>query len=150
MARDVIDSFSGEDECYSNFYISEAAYDGIIYPTSEHAYQAAKTDDPELRKWVYDAPTPHEAKKRGRKLGQPADWHSRSLGIMEAIVYDKFTRNRELGDKLIATGCATLVEGNWWGDTFWGVCKGVGENHLGKTLMKVRHRITIERELAKM
>ena len=42
---------------------------------------------------------------------------------------------------LLATGKATLVEGNSWGDTFWGVCRGKGKNMLGKILMRVRKRL---------
>jgi predicted NAD-dependent protein-ADP-ribosyltransferase YbiA (DUF1768 family) len=30
------------------------------------------------------------------------------------------------------------VEGNSWGDTYWGVCKGKGQNKLGHILMQVR------------
>ena len=36
---------------------------------------------------------------------------------------------------------AELVEDNWWGDKFWGVCNGEGENHLGKLLMKIRDEL---------
>jgi predicted NAD-dependent protein-ADP-ribosyltransferase YbiA (DUF1768 family) len=43
-----------------------------------------------------------------------------------------------LKEKLLATGGAVLVEGNTWGDTFWGVYKRNGMNHLGRLLMKVR------------
>lgn len=35
-------------------------------------------------------------------------------------------------------GDAELIEGNTWGDRIWGVCDGVGENRLGKILMRVR------------
>lgn len=50
------------------------------------------------------------------------------------ILVDKFTRTPALGKALVGTAPATLVEGNTWKDTFWGVCKGVGENHLGRHL----------------
>jgi predicted NAD-dependent protein-ADP-ribosyltransferase YbiA (DUF1768 family) len=56
---------------------------------------------------------------------------------MEEILRMKFADER-LRDKLTSTAPVELVEGNWWGDTFWGVCKGVGENHLGRLLMKIR------------
>lgn len=42
---------------------------------------------------------------------------------------------------LINTGDAELIEGNSWGDTFWGECNGIGENNLGKILMKIRKEI---------
>jgi predicted NAD-dependent protein-ADP-ribosyltransferase YbiA (DUF1768 family) len=56
---------------------------------------------------------------------------------MEDILMRKFA-HLELRGLLLATGDAHLEEGNWWGDYFWGVCKGKGENNLGKILMKVR------------
>ena len=62
------------------------------------------------------------------------------LGITEDVIRQKFN-NPELKEKLIATGDAELIEGNPWGDTFWGVCEGKGENHLGKILMKIRSEL---------
>jgi len=59
---------------------------------------------------------------------------------MEDIVRSKFVNNPLLYVKLDETNPHELVEGNWWGDKYWGVCKGVGENKLGKILMKVRSR----------
>jgi predicted NAD-dependent protein-ADP-ribosyltransferase YbiA (DUF1768 family) len=57
---------------------------------------------------------------------------------MEDVVRAKFSQNPELCDQLLDTGDKTLIEGNHWGDRFWGVCDGVGENHLGQILEKVR------------
>ena len=68
---------------------------------------------------------------------------------MEDLIYQKFSTNPELAAKLIATGDALLVEGNWWHDTFFGVCDGKGENHLGLILMRVRKRIIEEGVLQK-
>lgn len=50
----------------------------------------------------------------------------------------KFSQNPDLADKLVATKDAELIEGNTWGDRIWGVCDGIGENRLGKILMRVR------------
>jgi len=46
-----------------------------------------------------------------------------------------------LREALLDTGNAKLVEGNYWGDVEWGVCRGKGKNKLGKILMKVRKEI---------
>lgn len=43
--------------------------------------------------------------------------------------------------KLLATRDRMLIEGNDWGDTFWGMVDGEGENNLGKILMRVREEI---------
>src|SRR6185369_8674281 len=41
--------FQGDNRFLSNFFPAEVIYEGITYPTAEHAYQAAKTLDPEQR-----------------------------------------------------------------------------------------------------
>ena len=63
---------------------------------------------------------------------------------MANVVAMKFSYHDELRSRLITTGDALLVEGNTWGDTFWGQCDGVGENHLGRILMGVRLALTEE------
>jgi predicted NAD-dependent protein-ADP-ribosyltransferase YbiA (DUF1768 family) len=57
---------------------------------------------------------------------------------MRDIVRAKFDQNEDLKIKLMATGAALLVEGNDWGDTFWGRCDGKGGNVLGSILMELR------------
>ena len=84
------------------------------------------------------AESPGIAKKMGRSLQIRPDWEDVKLNIMEDLVRLKFTTHSGLRKKLLRTGDAELIEGNWWGDQFWGVSKGYGENHLGKILMKVR------------
>jgi ribA/ribD-fused uncharacterized protein len=113
-------------------------FEGIVYPTAEHAYQAAKSLDPTVRRRIATLPTPSEARKAGRALPIRPDWETAKFTIMEAVVRDKFTRNPDLRAKLLATGDAELIEGNDWGDRVWGVYRGQGENRLGKLLMKVR------------
>jgi ribA/ribD-fused uncharacterized protein len=136
-----IDSFRGENRWLSNFGDNEAAYDGVVYPTSEHAYMAAKTLNPEERAKILACPTPGKAKRLGRKVTLRKGWDDIKVSIMEGIINDKYERSPELQAKLIATGDEKLVEGNDWGDTFWGVCKGQGKNHLGRILMRVRDRL---------
>ncbi len=133
-----IASFSGEYRYLSNFWPAEVTFEGHRYPSVEHAYQAAKTLDAEARARIAALPTPSEAKRAGRALTYRADWDRVKLDVMERCVRDKFINHAVLGAKLLATGEAELVEGNDWGDEFWGVCEGRGANHLGKILMKVR------------
>ena len=73
----------------------------------------------------------------GMKLTLRPDWDSFRLLAMEEIIQEKFDQYEALKLKLIMTNPAELIEGNHWGDVFWGVCKGKGENHLGKILMKI-------------
>ena len=137
--EDIISDFR-KHSFLSNFYMTKVEYDGSIYPSSEHAYQAAKTTDLKDREWICSSKSPAEAKKRGKELHIREDWDSVKVQIMEQILKSKF-KNKELQQKLLDTGNAKLVEGNWWGDTFWGFCRGKGENMLGQLLMKIREEL---------
>lgn len=137
----MIDSFSGKYRFLSNFFPAKVVYEGVEYPSSEHAYQAAKTLDIPTRLHIAAMETPGETKRAGKKLAIRSDWDQVKISVMEEIVRDKFTRNLTLRQKLIDTGDQILIEGNTWFDTFWGVCNGKGQNHLGKILMKVRKEL---------
>jgi len=136
-----IDSFQGDYRFLSNFWPAEVIFDGIAYPTAEHAYQSAKTLDRAQRQRIAALPTPADAKREGRALKQRDDWETVKFDVMERVVREKFTRHPELRDKLLATDNAELIEGNTWGDRVWGVYQGEGENRLGKILMKVRDEL---------
>ena len=140
----VIDSFENEFAFLSNFYSCIIVYEGIYYPTVEHAFQAAKTLDFEQRKTIAAAPTPGQAKRLGRKVDLRSDWEEIKDGVMEELVRRKFNSSFILKTMLLATGDRELIEGNWWNDTYWGVCKGVGRNQLGKTLMKIREELRVK------
>jgi len=136
-----IKSFKDEFHFLSNFHTSYILYDGIVWPTVEHAYQAMKTLDENQRMNILELDSPGAAKKYGRTVTLRPDWDDVKLEIMEELVLEKFESKADLREKLLATQDAEIVEGNTWGDTFWGVCNGVGENHLGKILMKIRDEI---------
>jgi ribA/ribD-fused uncharacterized protein len=79
-----------------------------------------------------------QSKKLGKRVELRPDWEDVKIDIMRQVLKSKFTQNPELKAQLIATGDAELIEGNNWNDRFWGVCRGKGQNHLGKLLMEVR------------
>ena len=133
----MINSFEGKYAFLSNFYEHPISNGEFVFPTNEHYFQAMKTTDPKKREAISKAETPGKAKKLGRSVDLRPDWEDIKLQVMETAVRIKFS-DPELAAKLVATGNEELVEGNWWNDTFWGVCNGVGENHLGKILMLVR------------
>ncbi len=137
---DTIERFAGPDYFLSNFYRAEIMWEGRAYPSSEHLYQAMKAGTEEEREWVRAAPTMREAKFRGQKVRATADWYERRIGAMRSVLEAKFGQHPDLADKLDETGDAELVEGNTWGDMFWGVDTetGQGENHLGRLLMELR------------
>ncbi len=134
----LITRFVGQHAFLSNFYPCQVEFEGVMYPSSEHAFQAAKTRDKRERQAVRHALTAGEAKRLGRKVSLREDWDSVRVKVMREILVDKFTRNPDLGIRLVETRNSLLIEGNHWNDTFWGVCAGRGKNHLGKLLMQVR------------
>lgn len=132
-----ISHFHGEYRFLSNFYPAKVVLDGDEYITVEHAYVAAKTTSEFLRRQVRQLQAPGEAKKFGRQLTLRDGWDGMKLAVMEDLVRQKF-QHPELRALLEATRPHELVEGNEWGDVFYGVCRGKGENHLGRILMRVR------------
>ena len=132
-----IDSFRDEHDYLSNFYSCPVEYDGLTYQNTEAAFQAAKcVDRNEREKFV--SLSPGQAKKLGRKVDLREDWETVKIDVMRDVLKSKFSLNSELREKLIATGDVELIEGNHWNDRFWGVCRGKGQNHLGKLLMELR------------
>ncbi len=136
-----ITSFKDEYAFLSNFHPSPIIVVGIEYPTVEHAYQAAKTRDADLKRQIASIPTPGRAKRFGRKLELRAGWEAFKIDVMRTLIQAKFDQHPDLEDMLDKTYPAQLIEGNNWGDTFWGVCRGKGENWLGRLLMEYRDRI---------
>ncbi len=133
----MIDRFVGEYSFLSNFHPSPIVYCGIDFKTVEHAYQAMKTMDRETRQAIANLTTPGQAKRAGRNVNLRKDWEEVRVIRMSTLLRRKFSIPK-LRKKLQDTGQQELVEGNPWNDTFWGVCNKVGENQLGKLLMKIR------------
>ena len=138
----VISRFDGPWGWLSNFHPvnvtirSEATGNYYRFLSVESAYQAMKTDDEQ--RWVEFAHlTPGQAKRHGRALALRPNWDSIKLSVMQRLLALKF-RHPELRRLLLATGDAELIEGNNWGDRYWGVSGGSGENHLGRLLMDLR------------
>lgn len=142
---DTIGEFKGENRFLSNFWPCKVSYEGVSYPSVENAYQAAKCADPNERV-QFEKLDAAGAKKAGKTVNLRPDWESVKDGIMRELVFQKFNDNPILGGKLAATGGNRLVEGNNWGDTYWGVdlATGKGENRLGEILMDVRSGLAVE------
>lgn len=132
-----ITSFKGEYSFLLNFYEHPIDYRGKIWPTSEHAYQAMKTLDKDEQEKVRTQSTPGQSKRSGRQVTLRSDWEDVKVEFMHEILEVKFS-DPELLEMLMSTGDTRLIEKNTWGDVFWGVCNGVGENWLGRILMDIR------------
>jgi len=134
-----ISSFSGEYRWLSNFWLADITLKGLTFPSSENAYQAAKTVD-----WANDAKqfttiTPGQAKRLGQTVEMTPVWDKIKNEVMFNVCWRKFKAHPELGQMLIDTGDRPLIEGNTWGDKYWGQCPvGQGENRLGKILENIR------------
>lgn len=133
---------------FSNFADYAIEVEGLKYPTNEHYFQAAKFQDPELRKKVREADGPGKAFKLGRNPGYKdkirTDWETFRLQAMETAVRAKFTQHADLKQMLIGTGEATIIEDSPV-DRYWGVgADGLGKNKLGLILMKIRAELQQE------
>lgn len=138
--KNEINAFEGQYKFLSNFFLRPlVGLDGIIYPALENAFQSFKTTDKEERE-IFESITPAKAKQKGRQLDLRPDWDKLKDHFMWQLLTIKF-QDRYLRVKLLDTGSLKLVEGNWWGDTYWGRCNGVGENKLGVLLMQVREEL---------
>lgn len=132
----MINSFSGDHRFLSNFWHFSLLGEQT---TVEHIYQAMKAASNAEGQAILDAPSPGEAKKLGRKCKIRPDWEEIKLTVMREALALKFAEGSTLALKLLSTGDQRLVEGNTWGDTFWGVTEDLGgSNWLGHLLMARR------------
>lgn len=139
MKQGVIAGFRGEYRWLSNFERCEILYKGIIYKSSEAAYQAQKTNDIKVR-YIFGKLDARETKSLGAAIRLRGDWDEIKLDVMEEVCRIKFNLP-QFKSRLVDTGEMEIIESNYWGDTFWGVYDGVGSNHLGKIIMKIRSEI---------
>ena len=137
-----ISYFKGNYRWLSNFERAQIHYKGIMYQCVEAAYQAQKTTNERVR-WIFANLDGREAKALGKEIIIRNDWEEVKLEVMEELIRIKFNIPK-FKQLLLATDDMEIIEGNYWGDTFWGVYKGMGENHLGKIIMKIRDEIVEE------
>ena len=134
---EVIDRFRGEFAWLSNFFPCKLEFEGLTFDNSEAAFQAAKCINP-IERTKFVGLAAGKSKRLGKKVGLRPDWNDIRIDVMREVLRAKFGQNKDLAEKLVATGDAELIEGNNWRDFYWGVCNGKGQNHLGKLLMEVR------------
>ena len=139
----MIDKFRGSFGFLSNMSECKISINGYDFKSLENAYQSCKCKNPEDIELFLNI-TPVEAKVLGNSIQRRDDWDSIKLEIMETLVHQKFSQNETLKFLLLMTGNEKLIECNKYGDTFWGVCNGIGNNHLGKILMRVRDKLNKE------
>lgn len=134
-----IKGFFGEYRFLSNFYPCPNGiwYEGLKFPTTEHAYQAAKVNTNDRESFL--TCNVKEVKRLGGSISIGKEkWDNIKYNVMAQLVLQKFATHDDLRNRLIETGNAYLEETNHWHDKTWGVCDGDGLNWLGKILMNVR------------
>ena len=152
----MIDRFTGEYKSFSNFEVVSVVYDGLTYPTVEHAFVAAKTLNKKFRRDIALMPAHMAglAKRRGRKVEVRPNWKKVKIDIMATLLLQKYApkeSTQRFHDLLLSTKNQILKEGNYWHDNFWGDChcqdcKDIeGENHLGWLLMKIREYYALKK-----
>lgn len=134
----VINRFRGDYYFLSNFHPAKIEYNGLVYGSAEAAFQAQKCPE---RASEFCHLGPKSAKALGSRVELRKDWEDVKIRIMFSILLCKFTQNPDLKEMLLNTGDAVLIEGNTWGDTYWGACRGTGKNILGRLLMTARKAI---------
>jgi ribA/ribD-fused uncharacterized protein len=137
-----ITSFTGDYAFLSNFYAAPILIEDITYPDNEHYFQCCKTASDRDWRLIFEAPSAAQAKKLGRQVQIREDWDRVKRQCMLSACLAKFSQHPDLRDALTLTGDTLLVEGNRWGDTYWGsiLVNGSwqGWNYLGKILMATR------------
>jgi len=139
----MIESFKGNYNWLSNFYLVDIKVSHRIYPSVEHAYMAAKCTDLIWKTKCQDRSiTPGKIKRLSKKVTLVSGWDEMRVTVMESLIDSKFN-DPYLKEKLLATDDLHIQEGNMWNDKFWGVClkTGEGENNLGKLIMNKRNKL---------
>jgi len=138
--------FRGPTKWLSNFWPADIRYEGLVYCANENAFQASKF--PQKDRILFTMRTPYEVRQLGQRpmsAGRLKDWmNGRRDRVMLEINLEKYIAHEDLRNRLLATSNAYLEETNTWGDKYWGVCGGEGENMLGRILMEIRTYLRTE------
>lgn len=140
---------------FSNLFRRAVTFEGLVYPTSEHAYQAGKARKPAVRDWILSAPTPALAAMAAHGLyvwDVAPEWAQTKFDRMRGVLRAKFDQHEDLRQLLLSTGEARLVEVGTVNNAvnrLWGEVDGKGENMLGVMLMELRAAYAKEAVVAK-
>ncbi len=129
---------------FSNLYRRDLVFEGEVFATSEHAYQAGKARKPAVRRWLMESPSPALLAMAAHGLyywDVAPGWSKTKFDRMRAVLWAKFTQHPDLTELLLSTGDARLVETatiNNEVNRLWGEVNGNGRNMLGVLLMELR------------
>jgi len=129
---------------FSNLFRREMDFEGINFPTAEHAYQYGKPRKQEVCDWLMAAPSPSLLAVAAHGLLSwdiAPGWSKHKVERMRNVLIAKFQQHNDLRQILLCTGDAKIIEvGTVDNDVnrFWGEVNGVGKNMLGILLMEIR------------
>lgn len=133
--------YTPEFYVFNNFSAHAVEFRGKLYPTAEHAYQAAKCADPRGQEAIRNAHSPLQAKLLANETYQATkdpEWGSKKVAVLEEILRAKLAQHSEAQEALQKSGREDIVEDSPI-DYFWGTgADGSGKNMLGKLWMKIR------------
>jgi ribA/ribD-fused uncharacterized protein len=129
---------------FSNLFRRSIEFDGRVFPTAEHAYQAGKARKEEVKEWILSAPTPGLVAMAAHGLYTwdiVANWSQIKYERMRQVLRAKFAQHDDLRQLLLSTGNARIVEAGRVANVVnctWGEVNGKGKNMLGVLLMELR------------
>jgi ribA/ribD-fused uncharacterized protein len=132
---------------FSNLYRREIEFEGSVYPTAEHAYQAGKARKSEVRAWLMSAPSPALLAMAAHGLyywDVSPGWSTLKFDRMKRILKVKYSQHEDMKILLLSTGTLRLVESATVDspvNRLWGEVNGKGQNKLGQLLMEVRDEL---------
>ena len=153
MVEDEIRFYRANEKPYgvfSNLYRRSILFEGEVFATNEHAYQAGKARKPAVRRWLMEAPSPALLAMAAHGLYYwdiAPGWSAAKFDRMRAVLRAKFTQHEDLRNVLLSTGEARLVEVGTVDNEvnrLWGEVNGVGQNMLGEMLTKLRGELRAE------
>lgn len=134
----------------SNLYRRAIVFEGLVFLTAEHAYQAGKARDQKVRDWILSAPTPALVAMAAHGLYKwdiVPNWSEIKFERMRQVLHAKFSQHGDLRELLLSTGEARLVEAGRVNNPVnrtWGEVNGKGLNMLGVLLMELRAEFALQ------
>lgn len=130
---------------FNNFSAHAVEFDGKLYPTAEHAYQASKCMNAKGKREIREARSPEQAKVLANnvyKAARDPEWDGgKKVIVMEQILRAKLAQHTEVADALRRSGTEKIIEDSPI-DYFWGEgADGSGKNTLGELWMKIRSEL---------
>lgn len=135
---------------FSNLFVRDFLFEGRLFPTAEHAYQAGKAARQNVREWILSAPSPSLVAMAAHGLYTwdiVSDWSKIKGERMQKVLYAKFAQHDDLRELLLSTGSARIVEAGRTDNAVnreWGEVNGRGQNRLGVLLMELRYEFRKE------